>query len=243
MSISRRAPVMIRIAKCRRRDRWGHEFHPFAGMIRIRFEGSPRCMLREAAANGLSAPCRDSPWTHAHRPPAGRCCQGSGAAVVCRADVDGDGSTAGDKVLSSTSSRTGRGHDAGPLGKRTMSAGMRAVRRAVLAMLFTALTGCGYDVETLQRVLVLQDRDLTAAGPSRTQPVDAHIAAIGLPLGTSSDRRLCGGMVGNTRLSDKEYREAIRSSAEKFTDSNFSLTYSGTGGGTLERQLFQASAR
>jgi hypothetical protein len=125
---------------------------------------------------------------------------------------------------------------------------IRGLRAALAATLLAVVgtTGCGYDVETIERVLVLQDRDLTGAGPLRAQrreAVDAQIAAIGLPLGTPSDRRLCGGMIGNSNLPNGTKREAIRSSAEKWTDSNFFLTFSGSPGGTLERQLFQASAR
>ncbi|HJQ61170.1 MAG TPA: hypothetical protein VJ890_29965, partial [Vineibacter sp.] len=127
-----------------------------------------------------------------------------------------------------------------------MGPAWRVVWSGALLLIAGTLFGCGYDVETIERVLVLQDRDLTAAGPLRAQrreTADPRVAAIGLPLAAPSDRRLCGGMIGNSQLPNGTKREAIRSSAERWTDSNFFLTFSGSPGGTLERQLFQASAR
>ncbi|MBX3499676.1 MAG: hypothetical protein KF889_09545 [Alphaproteobacteria bacterium] len=120
------------------------------------------------------------------------------------------------------------------------------VRRALAIVSLALVAACSdYDVTTADRVLSLRDRDLTAAGPLRAvlrSTIDERIAALSLPLAAPGDHRLCGGELGNSRLR-RGNREPIRSSAEAFTDSRFFLTFAGTPGGTLERQLFQASAR
>lgn len=122
----------------------------------------------------------------------------------------------------------------------------RVVRRVLSILLLALVAACGdYDVTTADRVLTLRERDLTAAGPLRAlrrDTIDARIAALGLPLAAPDGHRLCGSELGNSRFR-RGNREPIRSSAEAFTDSRFFLTFAGTPGGTLERQLFQASAR
>lgn len=122
----------------------------------------------------------------------------------------------------------------------------RVVWRTLTILSLLLVAACGdYDVTTADRVLTLRDRDLTAAGPLRRllrYTVDERIAALGLPLAAPHGHRLCGGEIGNSKLR-RGSREPIRSSAEAFTDSRFFLTFAGTPGGTLERQLFQASAR